>query len=152
MDVYTLVRLLGTFFRDDGKTVAFVHGEPARSLLVEIVDEIDRIMDQEEPLRDLWEGFKQSPDDYQFELSELLDSLEDRRPGFQEKLGDFFAAYNFGKTNEIPMVRTDMVDEADSDLYVRDLDTGLYSGTEIPNTGEEPGKPAESERPDEEQS
>lgn len=151
MDVYTLVRLIGTFFRDGGKTVAAMHGEPARKLLVEVVEEIERIMEQEEPLQELWFDFKLSPDDYQFELSELLDSLGDRHPGFQEKLDDFFAAYDYGKANEIPVVRTDMVDEADSDLYVRDLDTGLYTGSEIPDTGEEPGQPAESERPDDEQ-
>lgn len=137
MDIDGFVRLLGTFYRDGGKTIVAMHGQEAARMVAAVGFEVEKIVDREGPLQELWSNFKHSPEDYQSEVTELVDFLVDQHAAFEERIVDFFDVYDFGTENRLPMMRSDMVDEEDSDLYVRDLDTGLYSGTGIPTTGEE---------------
>ena len=151
MNIENLVRLLGTYYHDQGETIAKMHGKKARQLVVEFSSEVEKIVKQEEPHLELWEDFKHAPDDYQSEVMELLDSLEELNTGFRERMEDFLEAYTFGTENRLPVVRSDMVDEEDSDLYVRNLDTGQYDGTQIPNTGDESNRFDEIDLPDEDE-
>lgn len=137
MDIDGFVRLLGTFYRDGGKTIVAMHGQDAVMMVAEVGREVEKIIDREGPLQELWANFKHSPDDYLSEATELVDFLVDQHANFKERIINFFDTYDFGTENRLPMMRSDMVDEEDSDLYVRDLDTGQNSGAGIPTTGEE---------------
>jgi hypothetical protein len=137
MELIDAVRLMGTFVSQGDERVRQLHGSEAVAMLREVTEAVEEYLQAEGPHRRLWEEFRLNPHDRAEDLADALDLLSDAHPRLGVRLSAFLDEYTFGLNNELPAVRTELVDEEDSVPYVRDLDTGLVTGRDEPEGGED---------------
>lgn len=117
MDLEEIVRLLGTYFEDEGQTIERENGAEARSMVEGMVDLLEEQLEAETPFAALWREFKETPRETEAELIGALEVLEESNPTLTERLGAFSEGFDYGVENNQPAVRSDMLGEETSDPY-----------------------------------
>ncbi len=88
-----IVRILTLYYRDGGQELVDEFGDQGPSLAGEMGGMLEELFNSDTPFGQMWEEYKQNPEDNEAELIGALEMLEEAMPEISIRLEGYYAAF-----------------------------------------------------------